>query len=191
MMIKGSGHVQDEGPGPLAMHAEAVRHLKEDLGPRADLTGLELVHLIRMLGYQYDRAAFSSAAGPAVTGPRWRLLLRLRAEEQHPSGKGMSPGDLSRCQEVSKNTISTLLRGLEEDQLVERALDSEDRRSFRIRLTPRGRELIRKSAPARLGRLNELISDLSAGERKQLVSLLTRLHQSVVRHTQHASTEGD
>jgi DNA-binding MarR family transcriptional regulator len=174
--------MERDDPALWKMHAEAVNHLMEDLGAHVDLTGLELVRLIRILGHQFDRAASVSADDAGVTGPRWRLLLRLMAEEMHAPGEGMSPGYLSRCQSVSKNTISTLLRGLEDDGLVERALDTADRRSFRIQLTPAGRDLVRKSTPARLARLNELIAELTSEERSHLITLLTRLNRSLARH---------
>jgi len=179
--------MEEEDAGLWRMHAEVVSQLMEDLGAKDDLTGLELVRLIRMLGHQYERAAAPSAEHAALTGPRWRLLLRLMAEERRSPGEGMSPGFLSRCQSVSKNTISTLLRGLEDEGLVARALDPEDRRSFRIRLTPTGRELIRTSTPARLARLNALITDLSPEERSQLISLLNRLYRSLARHAAQAA----
>ncbi len=175
--------MEPDDPALWKMHAEAVHRLLEDMGAHVDLTGLELVRLVRILGHQFDRSASVSGEDAGVTGPRWRLLLRLMAEEKRTPGEGMSPGYLSRCQSVSKNTISTLLRGLEDDGLVERALDPGDRRSFRIQLTPAGRDLVRKSTPARLARLNELVAELTPEERSHLIALLTRLNRSLARYT--------
>ena len=67
----------------------------------------------------------------------------LYVEEQRGKSLGLPPSYLSRCQDVTKNTISVLLRGLEDQGWIERTLDPDDRRVFRIRLTPAGRELIR------------------------------------------------
>ena len=60
----------------------------------------------------------------------------------------MSPTHLSRCQSVSKNTISSLIGGLEEQGLVERELDRDDKRVFRIHLTDAGRQAVRRPRPS-------------------------------------------
>jgi DNA-binding MarR family transcriptional regulator len=160
-------------------HAAVFKELLEGLGGGVDPTGLELVRLIHMVGNLYASEAENRVNGVAMSGPRWRLLLRLFMEERHGRTEGLAPGYLSRCQNVSKNTISVLLRGLEEHGWVERTLDTKDRRVFRIRLTPAGRELIQSSAPERLAHLNALVDDLSGEERMLLLRLLTKLHRSL------------
>ncbi len=160
-------------------HAAVFKELLGGLAEGVDPTGLELVRLIHMLGNLYASEAENQVNGVAMSGPRWRLLLRLFMEELHGQTEGLAPSYLSRCQNVSKNTISVLLRGLEEHGWVERTLDPEDRRVFRMRLTPAGRDLIRTSAPERLAHLNALVDDLSAEERTQLIRLLSKLHRSL------------
>lgn len=80
-----------------------------------------------------------------ISEQRWRLLLRLLLEEQH-GNPHVNPTHLANTQQVSKNTISSLLRSLEEQRLIERTLDQDDRRQFHIRLTEAGRQLVRDSA---------------------------------------------
>ena len=92
---------------------------------------------------------------------------------------GISPTHLSRCQNVSKNTISSLLRGLEDQGLVERTLDPADRRGFHIRLTESGRVLVRTTVPEHLAFLNTLAADLTPADRDQLLALLDKLHRSI------------
>ena len=76
----------------------------------------------------------------------------------------MSPTHLSRCQNVSKNTISSLIGGLEEQGLVERELDRTDKRVFRIHLTDAGRQAVQETAPDHVAYLNALAGGL---ERKK------------------------
>lgn len=52
--------------------------------------------------------------------PRWGLLMRLYIEEVSGNMSGLSPSQLSHYQHVSKNTVSALLRGLEEQGLIAR-----------------------------------------------------------------------
>ncbi len=160
-------------------HEAILREAIGDLTPGVDLAGFEIVRLLRAVGNQYAQEAASSHAGTGMSGPRWLLLLRLYVEERRGKHLGLPPSYLSRCQDVTKNTISVLLRGLEDQGWIERTLDPDDRRVFRIRLTPAGHELIRTTAPARLGHLNALVDDLGADDRRQLIRLLTKLHRSL------------
>lgn len=158
-----------------AMLREGLGELMSGIEP----TGFEIVRLLRAVGNQYAQEAATTYDGAGLSGPRWLLLLRLYVEEERGKRLGLPPSYLSRCQDVTKNTISVLLRGLEEQGWVERSLDPDDRRVFRIRLTAAGRELVRTSAPARLAHLNALVDDLGAEERRQLIQLLTKLHRSL------------
>jgi DNA-binding MarR family transcriptional regulator len=160
-------------------HAGAVRAMIRSLAGDVDTAGLELMRLIRIVANQFDAVVDERLGGVGLSGPRWALLLRLMAEDWRSGGQGASPTQLSRCQNVSKNTISALLRGLEEQGLVERALDAQDRRVFRIRLTGAGQELIQATAIESIRYFNELVSGLSPAERLQLIALLGKLHGSM------------
>lgn len=126
-----------------------------------------------------------------LSGPRWRLLLRLFAEEQMGKAEGLTPTVLSRSQRVSKNTISALLRGLEDQGLIQRVLDPKDLRVFRIQLTPAGRKLVMDTAPQRIEGLNQLLSGLNPEERIQLSALLEKLLHSLVTKVNTLKNETD
>jgi DNA-binding MarR family transcriptional regulator len=166
----------------FARHEESVRAMVRDLAGGVDLRGLELVRQVKMVANLYDEVTGEHRRECDLSGARWRLLLRLWGEEAHGNCGGTSPTHLSRCQNVSKNTISALLRGLEEQGLVERALDVEDRRVFRMRLTEAGRQLVQTSAPQHLAHLNRLASGLTADEQAQLTTLLEKLYASLASH---------
>ena len=108
------------------------------------------------------RGCRRAVARLGALGPRWVLLFRLLAEERCGCGEGISPTHLSQRQNVSKNTISVLLRGLEEQGLIERTLVPDDRRAFQIRLTAAGRTLVETTAPAHIAFLNEMTAGLTA-----------------------------
>jgi DNA-binding MarR family transcriptional regulator len=171
-------------------HEAMLREALGDLTSGVDLTGFEIVRLLRAVGNQVAQEAASAQAGPGMSGARWHLLLRLYVEEQRGKTAGLPPGYLSRCQDVTKNTISVLLRALEDQGWIERTLDPDDRRRFRIRLTPAGRELIRTTAPSRLAHLNALVGELGAEERTHLVRLLKKLHRSLTDRAAARATPG-
>jgi len=146
-----------------------------------DADGAELSRLIKHIAIGYETAIKAQMKDERLSGPRWRVLLHLYIAEE--KGKpGVSPTDLSQSRGVSKNTISTLLRSLEEQGLITRSIASHDRRSFVIQLTEAGRALIRERSPQHLMFLNELASDLAPEERQQLIILLRKLYQSVIHH---------
>ena len=160
-------------------HSQAIRTLVQSLAGDAGMTGLELIRWLHMVTNAYAGAADEQLRDSGLSGPRWVLLFRLLAEERSGCGEGVSPTHLSQRQNVSKNTISVLLRGLEEQGLIERSPVPGDRRAFQIRLTDAGRTLVETTAPAHIAFLNEMTAGLTAEESAQLIELLQKLHRSL------------
>ncbi len=172
------------GSDPEKMHREWVQHLKEMSGG-TDTRGLEIAHSIRMIARFLDLAVIQSPAFGELSGPRLGILLRLMGEEDHGNYAGINPTRLSRYQDVRKNTITSLLKGLEDRGLIERSTDPDDRRGFLIRITPAGRELVRSTAPARFEFMNQITSSLTDEERDQFLVLLGKLRTSLMQRGHH------
>jgi len=164
-------------------HEQFREHFKEILQRRfniSDGSGLELLmtmHRVANLSNMFDS---QGQEHEGLSGPRWWLLLRLFFEEEMGNTDGLTPSFLSHSQRVSKNTISALLRGLEEQGFINRIMDASDLRIFRIQLTPAGREMIMRSAPGRIESLNQLYSVLSHDERASLQQILNKLNQRLM-----------
>lgn len=146
-----------------------------------DLHGVDMLRLVHQLANTYENITSEHMRGSGLSEPRWRLLMRLLIAERL-GAPSVHPTQLSKTQHVSKNTISSHLRTLEEDGLIARELDSEDRRQFRIRLSPAGRALVLQATPQFVTLLNRLASGLSTIEVEQLQQLLQKLHQSMLTH---------
>ncbi len=144
-----------------------------------DTNGLELSGLIRMVANEYSAAITRSPIAGELSGPRMGILLRLMVAHEKGMTDGINPTDLSRFQNVKKNTISSLLSGLEDGGLVERTIDPNDKRAFKIRITTRGIELLKEVGPQRLKLMNDLSSGLGDDEKLQLLNLLKKLHNSI------------
>jgi DNA-binding MarR family transcriptional regulator len=114
-----------------------------------------------------------------ISGPRWRILLHLFLSEKIGKLNGLTPTELSLFQRVSKNTVSALLRGLEEHGYIVRELDVKDLRIFHIHLSETGRQLILETASERIQGFNQMISCLSEEEVSHLTLLLKKLHHSL------------
>jgi DNA-binding MarR family transcriptional regulator len=145
-----------------------------------DTSGVEILSMIRALTRLSEFVEGQFPAQPDLSGPRWGLLMLLLAHERKSGSQGVTPTALSHFQGVSRNTISSLLRGLEEQGYIERALDPQDHRVFRIRLTDAGREVAQCLAPERVAFMNRLAAGLSPAEREELIGLLDKLHESIV-----------
>ena len=179
-------------PLPVDRIERLRSHLHERMqsfcGPEQS-AGLEIATLIRLIANQYEALLDQhNTQDDNLSGPRWGLLLRLAGEEERGNATA-TPTYLSRCQNVSKNTISSLLRGLEDQGLISRELDPVDRRIFRIRLTPTGRHLIHTTAPQRIHWHNQLVAQLSPEEKAQLVELLSKLYGSITTETHPMEVE--
>lgn len=147
----------------------------------SDMCGVDVMRLTRRVANAYDVIMDLETRDEGLTAPRWRLLLQLYMAELAGEA-AISPTQMSKFQNVSKNTVSSLLRSLEDLGLIERDLDRDDRRQFHIRLSAAGRDLISSSTPSHIAFLNQLVTDLSPDDIATLTELLQRLHVSLMRH---------
>jgi DNA-binding MarR family transcriptional regulator len=112
-------------------------------------------------------------------------VLGALERSQEPS---LTPGRLAALLMCSSGAMTNRLDRLENDGLIERMPDPNDRRGTRIAITRAGRARTR-AATAERERLDpELIPGLSAAERRTLVGLLRKL--LVAYETQDAQGHG-
>jgi DNA-binding MarR family transcriptional regulator len=144
-----------------------------------DMAGLELyrhlkavTHLLGYLQGEYKKDGQLSQA-------RMRLLVRLAVATRLGNPEGISPSGLSEFLGVSRNTVSALLNGLEEQGLIERHLHPTDRRQLLVRITPAGQEQVKTRAPVFAAFVTRLFADLSAQEQETLLILLDKVLDSL------------
>lgn len=141
--------------------------------------GIELMRMLMGSARMLEVLADHDLQEAGLSLPRLRLLLWLGVDEHCGNKDGVSPSVLSRYQHISKNTVSSLIASLEEQGLVERTLSREDKRSFNIRLTKAGRDLVRAAIPRHSKYISAAFAGLSAAEQKLLLKLLQKLRQSL------------
>ena len=118
-----------------------------------------------------------------MTLPRFDYLAQLhRFREEQPEGLRMSA--LSRYLMVTGGNVTSLTDELEKSGHVTRRVDPEDRRSFRIALTPRGRRAFERVAEEHERWVVELLSGLAIEQGEQLHALLGHLRLSLARRLQ-------
>lgn len=163
----------------LAYLREYVRRYSPADGSEYPTGGLEIATFIRILFHIIKDLEETHVDDLELSGPRVNLLFRLLWEEERGNSQGLTPSELSHNQHVTRNTISALLNGLEEQGLIVRELDKEDRRLFRIKLTDKARQALYRIIPERLVFIRALVSGLSVDEQQQLVALLAKLFDSI------------
>ncbi len=148
----------------------------------------QTVRLMDELGY-VSRTIYSvgeqSLEEAGISFAQYRVLMHLFFAEQMGDGGELNPSQISDRQGVNRNTMSYLIRSLEEAGLVERRLDAEDRRRFNIRLTDNGRALVTEHARQHLATFDHCFSVLTAAEQATLLQLLTKVgsHVTAVRES--------
>jgi DNA-binding MarR family transcriptional regulator len=78
--------------------------------------------------------------------------------------EGMALGQLSQNLRVSGGNVSGLVRRLLADGLISKKMSSDDRRSFIVRLTPKGNALFQKASVVHKRHLVQCFKNASAGE---------------------------
>jgi DNA-binding MarR family transcriptional regulator len=106
--------------------------------------------------------------------PEWRVLATLGFRNEACSAQYISD-----CTRTHKSTISRAVTGLMGRQVVERVENAQDRREFRLRLTRKGRALYEELIPRLLRKEQDILSCLSAQERKDFAALLGKVEKSL------------
>ncbi|WP_228124560.1 MarR family winged helix-turn-helix transcriptional regulator [Glaciimonas soli] len=115
---------------------------------------------------------------------RFDYLAQLH---RHPEGLTMSA--ISRCLMVTGGNVTGLTNELESEGLVSRSVDSNDRRTYHVRLTPKGRRMFKKIAAEHEAWVVDMFSGLGDARQEQLHRLLGELRQQLSIATQSDDEE--
>jgi len=118
----------------------------------SNLEGMEALYRLKRVSHLIGLLIATQHREDALSHARMRLLTHLVMGKLQGNDSGLLPSELSRFLGISRNTVSTLLNGLEAQGLIERHLHPDDRRQWLVRVTPEGEALIR--ARAGVGRLH-------------------------------------
>ncbi|MBW3618976.1 MAG: MarR family transcriptional regulator [Actinobacteria bacterium] len=156
-------------------HADHVDRLvsqwadqRPELATAALSISARVIRLERFLG----RVANAATSSWGLTEGELNVLAALRR-----SGPpfALTPTQLYQGLLLSSGAMTNRIDRLEQQDLVERQRDVEDRRRILVRLTDAGRELIDEAMDAHVAGLEDVFADLGADEREQLTQLLRKL----------------
>ena len=107
--------------------------------------------------------------------PEWRVLATLGFRNDACSAQY-----IAHCTRTHKSTISRAVTALMKRQMVERVENADDRREFRLRMTRKGKALYEELIPRLLRKEQEILSCLSAQERKEFALLLGKIEKASI-----------
>lgn len=102
---------------------------------------------------------------------RFGLMMQLHMNKEH----SLSPSDLAERTGVTRATVTGLLDGLTRDGYIQRKPDPNDRRSQTVHLTAKAQSFLDGFLPGHFKRIQGLMENISDKEKKQLVSILTKI----------------
>jgi DNA-binding MarR family transcriptional regulator len=145
-----------------------------------DMEVLDLFHHLKAVSHLLSQLIGEYRKDGKLSQARMRLLIRLVIDNKLGIDTGLQPSELSEDLGVSRNTVSALLNGLQEQGLIERHLHPTDRRQLLIRITPAGCDLVHTHAPQFAAFVAGLFDHLLPDERKMLFSLLDKLYSRML-----------
>jgi len=108
-----------------------------------------------------------------MTLPRFDLLANLSRSD------GQTLASLSRSMLVTPGNLTGLVDRAARDGLVERKADPDDRRAWRVHITPKGLRAYRDAERRHQSRLAKLFGSLSATELGSLIRVLDKLRTAL------------
>jgi DNA-binding MarR family transcriptional regulator len=148
--------------------------------------------LLRFMPFRLNRLAAEVSAALSseyqerygLDIPEWRVLATLGFRNDACSAQY-----IAHCTRTHKSTISRAVTALMTRQLVERVENEDDRREFQLRMTRKGKALYEELIPRLRRKEHEILSCLSAQERKDFALVLGKIEKSL--GLVQTSTEAD
>ena len=143
--------------------------------PDADITAVSsFLHLLRV-ATDLSIALDACLSKHQLLQGRWWILILLMREDS----KTATPSVLAEKAGVSRATMTGLVDGLEQGNLVARIYTKDDRRSVQIKLTEAGQAKLDKVMPDYYRRVRKCMQSLDENKRAQLQQVLELINAGI------------
>ena len=133
----------------------------------------------RRISHSLHHIGTASLADSGLTEAQYLVLMSLYMSEEIDGRPELSPSEISKWRGTSRNTISSLIRGLEDIGYLERHLDKKDRRKFKIMLTDEGRKKVSKYTKKQFSTVGSCFNKLTIEEQETFAALLNKLNDNL------------
>ncbi len=134
-----------------------------------DLKTTSAIHLLHRAGQCADEL-FATNIGTSDLTPRQFAVLRALEETDEPS-----QAVLVEKTGIDRSTMADIIRRLVSRSLVSRRRTRRDARMYAVRLTDKGKLVLRSSEPAVLATDDRILSALAPAQRDQFLKSLGRI----------------
>ena len=162
----------------------------QSISPEVSPESVQILGDWRRVGHSLKQISEASVAESGLTEPQFMVLMSLYIHENIEGKNMLNPSEISKWRGTSRNTISSLIRGLEDDGLIERHLDSQDRRKFNICLSENGRERVSHYAHRQFRIVAGCFHNLTPEEKDSLRQLLAKIKDNLQTARIQLETEG-
>ena len=132
---------------------------------------------LQLLSLHGELFAALNAAMIAELGLSLAKFDALAQLARYPDG--LTLGRLTQNLKVSGGNVSGLVQRLAAVELISREMSNEDRRSFIVRLTPKGEAVFRKAAGVHNRHLRQRLEDVPTHELEAALSILRSISSKV------------
>jgi DNA-binding MarR family transcriptional regulator len=140
--------------------------------PKLDLFGFVPFRLNRLAAEVSTALSSEYQERYGLDIPGWRIIATLGVRNDACTAQF-----IAQCTRTHKSTISRAVTALLARDLIERVENEDDRREFRIGLSRKGRALYAELIPRLLRKERDILSCLSAQERKEFAAALGKIEQ--------------
>jgi DNA-binding MarR family transcriptional regulator len=161
---------------------DARKENTKDRPPAKNARKSSRLDLFKFVPFRLNRLAAEVSSALAVEYqarygldiPEWRVLATLGFRNGACSAQY-----IAHCTRTHKSTISRAVTALMKRQVIERVENADDRREFQLRLTRKGNALYEELIPRLKRKEQEILSCLSAQERKDFALVLGKIENSL------------
>lgn len=122
---------------------------------------------------QFHKLSWKQSPIAGLKSSEIRVLFAIK-KMMKPDTSGIKMSDISNALRVASPTITQLINNLETNGFVERAMDKEDRRAVRVKLTSNGERAIEKASEAFFDAFSGLAEYLGEEDSNRLAELLSK-----------------
>lgn len=149
----------------------------------APTSSLKLVHDIVATGDLFLRESARLFRPHGLTAPQYNVLNLLAGRDD---GLGYSQRELADTLVVDRSNVTGLLDRMESAGWVRRVDDANDRRVYRVQLTPTGKKLWQKVTPAYADVVAQVTKRLNEREIHAALALLETLREDATKWVEPA-----
>lgn len=139
--------------------------------PDLDVSPMHVLGRLSRVAQQVERRLEENFARHGLDSGSFDVLATLR---RNGSPYTLSPKDLAASAMITSSAVAQRLNRLEDRGLIIRAKSSVDGRGTAVTLTQEGRDVVDATLPTHLAAEEELLTGLSASERRALTDLLKK-----------------